>query len=392
MWLVWLTLLLVIAPAATFAHAPERPDAAPLTVDGVDAFVAEVRRATARYLDIAKAREDGFVQVTGMEPRHGYHFMRTDLGALSATLDVQRPSMLLYVERDGHWQLVGVEYALPRPPTSGPLPASAWGWHEASCHYRDWQELPAARAADCPPQHPRSASPLVSWHPAIAVAHVWAWYPNPDGVFAAENRYLDPWGGTARAGTHRHGPNAAEIAYSELNHRVAGGFLMTLAVLAGATKLSARARPTRWIAAGLWALFGVYLFVTADPEAWPLGAGRFADIFRDNLVLQHKLLSLIPMAIGVVEAGRALGRPRSLVWILPALAVVGGLGLFFHDHEGGFHLDRTFLQHAAMGAASIVTGVTLLIVGWRERASTALAWVWPVLLAAIAAVLLFYAE
>jgi hypothetical protein len=389
--LVWVAILLLIGSIPAFAHGPERHGGARGDAPAVEAFIAEVRRATARYLDIAKAREDGFVQVTGMEPRHGYHFVRTDLSALSPVLDVTRPSILLYVERDGHWQLVGVEYALPRPPASGPLPASAWGWHDASCHYRDWQEIRAARAADCAPRHPRSGSPLVSWHPAVAVAHVWAWYPNPDGPFAAENRYLDPWGGSGRT-AHRHGPNAAEIAYSELNHRIAGGFLMTLAVLAAATTLSARARPVRWLAAGVWTLFGAYLFVAADPEAWPLGGGRFADIFADSLVLQHKLLSLIPLGLAVVEAARALGQRRALVWSVPVLAIVGGLGLFFHDHDGGFHLDRTFLQHAAMGAAGIVTGVTLLIVGTRERTPARLAWAWPALLAVSAAVLLLYAE
>src|SRR2546428_9335433 len=86
---------------------------------GVDAIVAEVRQATARYLDIERARADGFVQISGMEPRHGYHFARVDAGAAIVTalsgggLDLTRPPMLLYVERGRVWQLAGAESALP---------------------------------------------------------------------------------------------------------------------------------------------------------------------------------------------------------------------------------------------------------------------------------------
>src|SRR5437588_7798632 len=86
---------------------------------GVDAVLAEVRQATARYLDVERARADGFVQISGMEPRHGYHFARVDARAAIVTalsggsLDLARPPMLLYVERQVAWQLAGVEYALP---------------------------------------------------------------------------------------------------------------------------------------------------------------------------------------------------------------------------------------------------------------------------------------
>jgi hypothetical protein len=388
-----LILALVLAPAALLAH-DATPAASPPAVPEADALIADVRRATARYLDIAHARGDGFVQVSGMEPRHGYHFVKRDVRALAATtLDLANPPILLYVERDGAWQLVGVEYALARRPASGPLPPGAWAEHEASCHYRDWRELPAARAGACPPRHPESGAPLVHWHPAFAVAHVWAWYPNPDGPFAPQNRYLDAWGGgAARAAGHHHERNAVEIAYSEMNHRVSGGFLLGLAVLGALTADGRRAAVVRWLAAAGWIAFGAYIFVTADPEAWPLGAGRFAGVFRDALVLQHKLLSLIPVAIGLAEAARAVGRAMPLRWIVPGVAIAGGLALFVHDHEGGLHFDRTFVQHAAMGLAGLVGGATLLVVGRAERWAARLRWVWPALLGVVAVVLLVYAE
>lgn len=389
-----LAVVLLFGTAPVAGH-DANPVAAPAAaVPDADALIAEVRRATARYVDIARARDDGFVQVSGMEPRHGYHFMKRDVRALTATtLDLASPPMLLYVERDGAWQLVGVEYALSRPPRSGPLPAAAWAEHEASCHYRDWRELPAARAGECPTRHPQSQAPLVHWHPAFAVAHVWAWYPNPDGPFASQNRYLDAWpGGVTHPAGHHHERNAAEIAYSELNHRVAGGFLVVLAALAAVAAASRRAPLARWLGAVVWVAFGAYLLVTADPEAWPLGGGRFSDVFRDSLVLQHKLLALIPVAIGLSEGARALGRVMPLRWVVPALAIAGGLALFVHDHEGGVHFDRTFLQHAAMGMAGLLGGATLLVVGCTDHWAARLRWVWPALLALVAVVLVVYAE
>src|SRR5712691_8522835 len=141
----------------------------------VDAIVAEVRQTTARYLDIEKARDDGFVQLSGMEPRHGYHFARVDAGSLisaaltGARLDLARPPMLLYVERGGAWQLAGVEYALPARPPTNPFPGAQWHEHEASCHYRDFRELPGGRASECPAKHPVSGERFVFWHPSFAV-------------------------------------------------------------------------------------------------------------------------------------------------------------------------------------------------------------------------------
>src|SRR5690242_16249460 len=85
--------------------------AAPAGARGAEEIVADVRASTARYLDIAKAREDGYVQMSGMEPRHGYHFINFNAQVLvtaarlwSSELDLDKPPILLYVERNGDWQ------------------------------------------------------------------------------------------------------------------------------------------------------------------------------------------------------------------------------------------------------------------------------------------------
>jgi hypothetical protein len=378
-------LALMLALAASAAAQAPAPDA----------VVAEVRRATARYLDIDNARADGYVQASGMESRHGYHWVQPTAQAralATGALDLTRPPVLLYVERDGVWQLAGVEYALPSVPAAGPLPASAWHRHEASCHYRDFREIPAESARACPARHPQSNEIFVGWHPALATAHVWAWYPNPDGPFAESNLFLAPYGGFTAPDLHGRSP--AELVYSEFTHRIAGGILL---VLAGLTVWESwRPRPFPWnaVSAPVWAAFGVYLIPSSDPESWPYGPQRFVEIFDDPLVLQHKLLALLPIAIGVIIVLRGLGRlpSRRLARVLAGLAIAGGLTLFFHFHEGRIHFDAIYLQHALMGGTALGVGVALLVGTRASMPRRWLTWAWPTFLAIMATVLLLYRE
>ena len=356
-----------------------------------DEVITEVRRATERYRDIARARADRFVQVSGMEARHGYHFMNikapvlTAAGMAASTLDLARPPMLLYVERDGVWRLAGVEYALAAPPRPNPLPGAEWHQHEASCHYRDYREAPAPRAADCPTKHPESNEPFVLWHPAFAVAHVWAWIPSPDGPFSEENRALAPYGGMPRAPGHPHPRSETELAYSQVTHRVAGGVLLLVAVLTAWEAWRPRRFPWSALSSTVFVLFGLYLIPTSDPESWPWGPGTFMEIFTDPLVLQHKLLALVPLTYGVIGALRSAGVLARSYWyaVVPTLAIL---------HDGRFHVDAIYLQHAAMGLTSIAAGA-LIFAGRRTVGGEMLIrWGWPGFIGAMGLILLFYVE
>ncbi len=370
------------------------------TVEGTTAtsspsseVVTEIRRHTERYQDVAHAREDGYVQAGGMLARHGIHFanLRLQLLALTVGLDLSRPPALLYVERDGDWRLAGVEYVLAQAPAGpGPIPAEAWERHEASCHYRDDEELAAASPSSCPSKHPSTGSPFVIWHPTLAVAHVWAFIPNPAGPFAPENAALAPWGGSA----HRHSLSAAEAAYSTLNHRVSGAMLLTIALLTWWQTRRPRRFPWSVLSAPVWMAFSVYLFFSGDPEAWPLGPGSLSEALADGVVVQHKLLAVIPMLIGIIEVLRGAGWLRSPRWLVafPALALLGGAALFIHTHDGGFHLDQRFLHHAIMGATALAGGVALLIARGTRAGRAVLTVAWPILLTVVSLLLLVYSE
>src|SRR5216684_550569 len=94
-----LLLLLVIArrPAGAVDSTAATP---PVLVaepnSGPASVLAAVREATAKYLDVDRARADGFVQISGMEARHGIHFMNVNaqlLSLLSRGVNLSSPPM-----------------------------------------------------------------------------------------------------------------------------------------------------------------------------------------------------------------------------------------------------------------------------------------------------------
>jgi hypothetical protein len=226
-------------------------------------IVKEVRRATLPFQDIARAREAGFVQVTGMEAGHGYHLVNVAwqllaTASVSGTVDLARPPILLYVVDNDLWKLAGVEDALPSKPAVNPFPGATWHEHEASCHYRDNREIPSRKASACPPSHPTSGEPFTVWHPTFALTHVWAWIPSPDGPFAARNRALAPYGGgpvTVGDG-HGHPRSAEELAYSQVTHRVAGGVLLAIAIVIAWESWRPRRFPWSSLSSLIWIAFG----------------------------------------------------------------------------------------------------------------------------------------
>jgi hypothetical protein len=95
----------------------------------------------------------------------------------------------------------------------------------------------------------------------------------------------------------------------------------------------------------------------SDPEVWPMGTQNWIQVFQSNPeARQHKVFALLMIAIAIIEFQRARGKlDRFLAtWSFPALALFGGILLFFHPHNvdevpGTKSADMAGMSHEGMG-------------------------------------------
>jgi len=186
-----------------------------------------------------------------------------------------------------------------------------------------------------------------------------------------------------------------EYAWSEYNHHAAGFFVFLMGVLA----LADRAGFVRW--ARHWPLLFLglagFLFVRNDPRAWPLGPAGFWESMVLPDVLQHRLVVLLVVSLGLFEwmvrSGRVT-RPGGRL-VFPLLCAAGGGLLLTHSHAM-FNLKSEFLtevSHAPMG----LFGVIMAWGRWLEvrlpRADAWLpGWIWALAMTIIGLILLVYRE
>lgn len=145
---------------ATEAHAHVDGDA--LTAEQRQG-VARVRLATTALRDIAAARNAGYAvqypagcaqSPSGVQ---GFHYLNP--GLVDATVELLRPELVMYEPQpDGSLQLIGVDYVVPFDAWTASEPPTLLGM----------------------PFMPNE--PLGVW-----ALHIWAWRPNPSGMFAMWN-------------------------------------------------------------------------------------------------------------------------------------------------------------------------------------------------------------
>jgi len=138
--------------------------------DGNAPLAQEVRRATERYQDVTAATAAGYALFLGCvsSPQGGamgIHYVNGDLVG-DGKLDVARPEALMYEPRGGKMELVGVEYIV-----------IAASWDAAN-------KTPPTLMGQLFHFNP---SPNRYGIPAFYALHVWAWKPNPHGVFVDWN-------------------------------------------------------------------------------------------------------------------------------------------------------------------------------------------------------------
>ena len=122
--------------------------------------LAQARRATAKYHDIAQAEADGYVNFNLYVPGEGFHYVKFSL--LDAIFDPAQPEALLYspVPGEDRLELAGVEYLVPLALSSDP-PAGFTGdadqWRMDTEGFGLWE------------------------------LNTWIWLHNPEGVFGHDN-------------------------------------------------------------------------------------------------------------------------------------------------------------------------------------------------------------
>lgn len=153
-------------------------------------MLARARVATAKYaLDLDAAKADGYFIITRMIPDMGFHFLNPNI----TEFDVTKPPILVYVRRAGKWQLVAFEWVFAERPAEDPLPGARYGSFGAACHYKDGTFVFEESESECPATSPESGAPFVFWHPPLVTLHLWAWYPNPAGLFNGTNPFIRPF-------------------------------------------------------------------------------------------------------------------------------------------------------------------------------------------------------
>jgi len=176
---------------ATVLHV--HPASTAAVPKGLAPILAKARLATAKYAtSLAAARKAGYtVNVTRHIPDMGWHFLNPKITGF----DASRPPILVYAKRGKSWQLVAFEWVFPAKPAKRPLPGATYGAFGAACHYVDGTFVPATAEADCAATSPESSARFGFWHPDFVTLHVWAWYPNPDGIYAGMNPLMRPFNG-----------------------------------------------------------------------------------------------------------------------------------------------------------------------------------------------------
>jgi hypothetical protein len=148
------------------------------------------RLATAKYAtNLALAKKDGYAVITQMIPDMGWHFMNAKITGF----DVRKPAILVYGKHGNTWQLVAYEWVFPTKPAKAPLPGATYGSFGAACHYKDGTFVFQADQDACASNSPQSGAAFGFWHPDLVTLHLWAWYPNPNGVFSGMNPLMHPF-------------------------------------------------------------------------------------------------------------------------------------------------------------------------------------------------------
>jgi putative copper resistance protein D len=189
--------------------------------------------------------------------------------------------------------------------------------------------------------------------------------------------------------------NAADIAWSEYNHHLAGLLVLAIGLLALLDRTGKAPWARNWPL--LFLLLGGFLWFKADPEVWPLGDVGFWASLRDPEVVQHRLFVFLITGFAAFEwrvrTGR-ITRPRAAL-VFPLVVALGAALLLTHSHALSNIKEQLLIElsHVPLALAGMTAGAArwleLRLDGPGARVA---GWVWPAAFVVVGVILLAYRE
>ena len=152
---------------------------------------------------------------------------------------------------------------------------------------------------------------------------------------------------------------ATERIQSNFNHNMSGAFVLLIGLLAILHKLKLAQWARHWPL--LFLPFAVFLQLIVQPTGWPLGPEGFFEQLRSPSVVQHRLATLLPLVIGVMEWRVQVGTLAASRWryTFPLLCFLGGAVMLTHTHTA-LGTKQEFLievSHAGIAVFAVLAGI-----------------------------------
>ena len=123
--------------------------------------IEQVKAATANYIDINVATNEGRIDVSGYVPNMGHHYLKPPLA--DGNFELLQPEFILYApDENNNMQMVAIEYGIvPDDPHNPGNPPEGFTGSEDVWHYNE---------------------EISMW-----TLHVWTILEHPHGIFASHN-------------------------------------------------------------------------------------------------------------------------------------------------------------------------------------------------------------
>ncbi|HET8580255.1 MAG TPA: hypothetical protein VFL31_04585 [Nitrospiraceae bacterium] len=202
--------------------------------------------------------------------------------------------------------------------------------------------------------------------------------------------------GTSLGQESQQEAHRAARVWLDFNHHVGGTVVLVLAGLTWLEVLgSSQAMAVRLSWPSCLIFIGLYNVIFSDRFAWPIGPSGLVESLSNPEVLQHKVLAVMVLALGLIDLLRRLERvPHSAgMYLFYSLSMLIGIILLVHDSGVGLHMSPHGLpvSHVLMGLLALLA-LALKVLVDRHILIGRLAYLYPLVLAGLGVQLLLFTE